>query len=235
LRYGFFQLANDPNGLTAEDRIFKWPYDGSAKDGWFLQSWGMVTEWERRYGIGAHPGVVRLLAYLNHTDMGSYQQAIDNPTRPADIAATRAERSKYGFCVNWEQEIVKNVGVFSRIGWSDGHSEAWSFSDVDYTATAGLSIKGESWHRPEDTFGLAGVANGLSPVHQRFFAAGGTGILAGDGALNYGWEKILETYYDARIWKTVRVALDYQFITDPAFNRDRGPVPVIGIRLHWAF
>jgi high affinity Mn2+ porin len=235
LRYGFFQLASVPNGLTAEDQLLKWPYDGSAEDGPFLESWGMVTELERRYTIGTHPGVIRLLAYLNHTDMGSYQEAIDGPTRPADIEATRAYRYKYGFGLNWEQEIVKNVGAFSRVGWSDGQSEAWVFSDVDYTATAGMSIKGEFWHRPDDTFGLAGVANGLSHVHQEFFEAGGTGILAGDGALSYGWEKILETYYDAKIWKTVHAAVDYQFISDPAFNQDRGPVSVLGARIHWEF
>jgi high affinity Mn2+ porin len=98
-----------------------------------------------------------------------------------------------------------------------------------------LSAKGRFWHRPDDTLGVGGVLNGLSGVHQRFLAAGGTGILAGDGALNYGWEKGLETYYDFQICKNVHGALDYQFITDPAFNRDRGPVSVFGARLHWEF
>ena len=126
-------------------------------------------------------------------------------------------------------------GVFARLGWSDGKSEAWVFSDVDRTATVGLSVKGKSWHRPNDTLGIAGVLNGMSDVHQRFLAAGGTGILAGDGALNYGWEKILETYYDFQICQNIHGALDYQFITDPAFNRDRGPVSVFGARLHCQF
>ena len=197
LRYGFFQMPGAPNGLTGEDLYFKWPYDSSAQDGSFISSWGMVSEFERRYAISGHPGAVRLLAYLNHTDMGNYQQAINDSVRPADIAATGAYRYKYGFGLNWEQEIIKNVGVFSRLGWSDGNSEAGGFSDVDYTATAGISLQGGSWRRSDDTFGLAGVANGISPVHQEFFQAGGTGILAGDGELSYGWEKILETYYDA--------------------------------------
>ena len=96
-----------------------------------------------------------------------------------------------------------------------------------------MSIKGEPWKRPDDTVGLAGVINGLAPVHRDFFAAGGTGILAGDGALTYGLEKILEVYYDFRVWKTLHVALDYQYINDPAYNRDRGPVSVLGARLHW--
>jgi high affinity Mn2+ porin len=167
--------------------------------------------------------------------MGSYQDAVNSPTRPADITASAAFRYKYGFGINIEQEIAKNVGVFSRLGWSDGQNQAWMFSDMDYTATAGISIKGESWHRPDDTFGFAGVLNGISKVHQEFLAAGGTGILAGDGNLNYGWERILETDYDFKIWKTIHATVDYQFITDPAFNRDRGPVSVFAARLHWEF
>ena len=235
LRYGFFQMPRVSNGLTAEDRIFKWPYDGSADDGPFLKAWGMVLEFERRYTIKNHPGTARLLGYLNRADMGSYQEAVDSATRPADIVATRAYRYKYGFGLNVEQEIVKNMGVFSRVGWSDGRNEAWVFSDADYAASLGVSIKGEQWHRPNDTYGLAGVFNGISKVHQEFLAAGGTGILAGDGNLNYGWEKILETYYDFQIWKTVHASVDYQFVSNPAFNRDRGPVSVFAARLHWSF
>jgi len=168
LRYGFFQVPRFSNSLTAEDRIFNWPYDGTAQDGPILKAWGMVTEFERRYTVNAHPGVIRLLAYVNRANMGSYQDAVNSPTRPPDITASAAFRYKYGFGINIEQEIVKDIGVFSRVGWSDGHSQAWVFSDVDYTATAGLSVKGESWHRPDDTFGLAGVLNGISKSHQEF-------------------------------------------------------------------
>ncbi len=221
LRYGFFQMPRTANG--------------TAQDSHYLKAWGMVTEFEKRYAIRERPGAVRVLAYLNSAHMGSYQEAIDSPTRPADIQATRAYRYKYGFGLNVEQEIYKDIGVFSRIGWSDGQNESWAFSDVDRTATLGLSVKGGAWHRPDDTFGLAGIANGLSRVHQKFFEAGGTGILAGDGNLTYGWEKILETYYDIGIWKTLHAAVDYQFVSDPAFNRARGPVSVIGGRLHWEF
>ena len=235
LRYGFFQVPRYSNSLTAEDRIFKWPYDGSAQDGPILDAWGMVTEFERRYSIKEHPGTIRMLAYVNRAHMGNYQDAVNSPTRPADINATAAFRYKYGFGINLEQEIAKDVGVFSRLGWSDGNNQAWVFSDVDYTATAGLSLKGAAWQRPDDTVGLAGVLNGLSKSHQEFLAAGGTGILAGDGNLNYGWEKIVETYYDFKIWKTLHSALDYQFIDNPAFNQDRGPVSVFGARVHWEF
>jgi high affinity Mn2+ porin len=221
LRYGFFQMPKFSNGVGQDQN--------------YLKAWGMVMEFERRYALKNHPGAVRLLTYLNRAHMGSYQAAINDPTRPADIQATRAYRSKYGFGLNIEQEICKNIGVFSRLGWSDGENEAWAFSDVDHSVTLGISVKGGSWQRPDDTIGFAGIINGISKVHQQFLEAGGTGILAGDGKLSYGWEKILETYYDAEVWKTIHVAVDYQFITDPAFNRDRGPVSVIGARLHWEF
>jgi high affinity Mn2+ porin len=224
LRYGFFQMPRASNG--------------TALDGHVLEAWGMVTEWERRYILGTHPGTIRFLAFLNHADMGSYQDAINlaaGTGQPADVDATHEYRYKYGFGLNWEQEIIKNVGVFSRVGWSDGQNQGWVFSDVDRAVSLGLSVKGEAWHRPGDTVGLAGVANGLSQVHQEYFAAGGTGILAGDGALDYRWEKILETYYDCLVWKTLHAALDYQFVENPAFNSARGPVSFFGARVHWEF
>jgi high affinity Mn2+ porin len=182
-----------------------------------------------------HPGAIRLLAFLNSAHMGNYQDAINNANPTADIEASRTYRTKYGFGLNVEQEIIKNVGAFARLGWSDGQNEAWTFADVDRTASLGLSIRGEFWHRPNDTFGLAGVLNGISRVHQQFLEAGGTGILAGDGNLSYGLEKVMEAYYDFEIWKTLHGAFDYQFVTDPAYNRARGPVSVLGARLHWSF
>ena len=209
--------------------------NGTALDSKFLDAWGMVTELERDYTLNSYPGVVRLLAFVNHAHMGSYQVAVNDPQRPADIDATRDYRFKYGFGLNVEQELGCNLGAFTRLSWSDGRSEAWAFSDVDRTATVGLSLKGAAWGRPNDTVGLAGAFNAISQEHQDFFAAGGLGILAGDGQLNYGLEKILETYYNCQLWKTIHLTLDYQFITDPAFNRDRGPVSVLAARLHWEY
>jgi len=238
VRYGFFQMPRVQNSLTGDDRFLKWPEEDSAQDAPFLAGWGMVTEFERRYTLGGHPGTVRLLAFLNRANMADYRAAAaileaDGPN--ADYTAARSFHFKYGFGLNWEQEIVKNVGVFSRLGWNDGQEEGWVFSDVGYAASVGVSIKGEAWQRPNDTLGLAGVASGASVAEREFLAAGGDGILGGDGALDYGWEKILETYYDFNVWKTVHMALDYQFITNPAFNRDRGPISVFGARVHWSF
>lgn len=236
LRYGFLQMPGVQNTWTAEDALLKWPGESSGGDGDFWKSWGMPLEFERRYDLGGHPGSVRVLAFLNEADMATYAAAIailraEGPG--ADFQAARTHNFKYGCGINWDQEIAKGVGVFSRLGWNDGHTESWAYSDVSRSLTLGLSVNGGAWRRPEDTFGLAGVASGITHDAQVFFQDGGTGILGGDGALDYSWEKGVEAYYDFKVWEAVHAALDYQFIADPNYNRDRGPVSTVAVRLHW--
>jgi high affinity Mn2+ porin len=233
LRYGFFQLPNQRNGFTAEAQFLMWPGDSSAGDDRFFHDWGMVAEGERRYSIAAHPGVVRPLAFVNQGEFGSYKAALSVPG--ADISQTHANRHTYGFGLNAEQEITKNIGVFSRVGWNDGHNEAWMFTDINHSGSLGISVKGDTWRRADDTVGIAGVISGISKVNQEFLAAGGTGILDGDGSLNYAAEGVLEAYYDCQVSKHIRAALDYQFVANPAFNSARGPVSVLGTRMHWDF
>lgn len=149
----------------------------------------MVAETELRHTIRNDPGAIRLLAFLNQAHMGSYAATLADPSLGMDISKTRDYRQKFGFGLNAEQEVVRGVGGFTWLGWSDGRNEAWAFSDVDRTATLGVSVKGETWGRAEDTFGRAGVLNGLSGVDRDFLGAGGLGILAGDGRLSYGGSK----------------------------------------------
>jgi high affinity Mn2+ porin len=220
LRYGLFQVPKNQNGTATDLNV--------------LEGWHMVTEYERRFSISEHPGVVRLLAFLAHTHADSFQDALDDPIRPA-VTTHDGYTYKYGFGLNVEQEIIKDVGAFARLGWNDGKTEEWQFTDADRHASLGLSIKGSFWNRPNDTFGLAGVVNGISPIHRAFLAAGGLGIDTGDGNLNYGAEKILETYYDVQVTKNLHIAFDYQFVSDPAYNQDRGPVHVLAGRIHLDF
>ncbi len=243
LRYGFFQIQGVPNGFTADDRIFKWPSEGSG--GSFWEFWGMATELERRYKVNGHPGAVRGMVWLDEANYASFAVAtlllLANPPPPntppgAEItipAAAFAIRNHYGLGLNWEQEVTKEVGVFSRAGWNDGHEAAWSYTDANWSASLGMSVKGRQWCRPDDTFGLFGVVSGASAEQIQFLKAGGTGILNGDGNLTYGCEKAVETYYDFPIGKGCRFAFDYQFVADPAFNAARGPVSVFAVRLHW--
>ena len=225
-------FSNLRNSWTAEDALFTRPgyINSGAGDGVFWRDWGMVAEFERRYSLLARPGTIRFLGYLNAERMGSYDVALSTPG--TDITRNRAYRQNFGFGLNWEEEITENTGVFSRLGWNQGRNEAWNFTDVNYMASVGISVKCGAWGRADDTVGLAGVTSGITRANQKFLEAGGTGILDGDGALDYGWEKVVETYYDCRIWNNLHLAADYQFVSNPAFNRDRGPVSVLGARLH---
>jgi high affinity Mn2+ porin len=233
MRYGFFQLVNQRNGFTAEDRFLVWPGESSGGDGRFFHDWGMVAEGERRYSIGGHSGIIRPLAYLNQGEFGSYKAALSVPG--ANISLTAKNRHSFGFGLNAEQEITKNVGVFSRVGWNDRHNEAWLYTDTDHMGSLGVSVKGDAWRRSGDTAGLAAVMSGITKVNQQYLEAGGLGILDGDGNLNYGKERVLEAYYDHAFPRQIHWTLDYQFVANPAFNRDRGPVSVLGTRIHWEF
>ena len=84
--------------------------------------------------------------------------------------------------------------------------------------------------------GIAGTVNRISGVHQEFLSAGGLGILIGDDQLpNPGLERIIEAYYSYALTPSTRLTFDYQFIANPAYNKDRGPVSVFGGRVHTQF
>ena len=219
-RGGLFDLSTAPN-QTALDPTF----------GQF--QW--VGEVERRYTIWDQPGKLAITGFLTRGRMGSFQDAIQFAALtggPADISAVRQYQSRGGVSMNLEQQLMPNVGFFARAGIADGNKEPYEFTDVDRTVAAGLSVSGKQWGRDDDTFGFAGVVNGITKVHQAFLNAGGLGILVGDGMLPHpGNEGILETYYSFPVLAS-RVTLDYQLIVNPAYNRDRGPVSVLGVRLH---
>jgi high affinity Mn2+ porin len=219
-RYGFFQMPRVQNGMATDQQ--------------YLQAWGMVTELERRFAINNHPGAVRLLAFLNRAHSGTYADAVDSPTRPAVVADPNFCLN-YGFCLNAEYELTKGLGAFTRLGWNAGQTPGWAYSDLDKAASFGLSLKGDFWRRPDDTIGLAGIIGGMSHEAQKYFAAGGMGILAGDGSLNYGLEEGLESYYNLRVWRNIHATADYQYFVNPACNTARGPVSVVSLRLHWEY
>src|SRR5262245_40937969 len=221
LRYGVFGEPAVANGEDIDPR--------------FLQANGHAFEFERRYTWDEHPAKLRFLAYLNNAHMGNYRQALLlMPVNP-DITLTRAYRIKYGFGLNWEQELREDFGVFARLGWNDGHTESWAFTEIDATAALGLSLKGMCWGRKKDEVGAALVINGLSNGHRDYLAAGGLGFIIGDGRLSYGEEMILETYYNWQVRKGIEISLDFQAVENPAYNRDRGPVAILGLRVHMEY
>jgi high affinity Mn2+ porin len=202
---------------------------------------GTVLEFESRYAIFGQPGKLRLGAFGNQGNTGNYRQALaieaSDPTQDINTVTTSIQHTnpKYGFYANLEQQIVKDVGLFARASWNDGQNQILSFTDIDRSLSGGLSIKGSYWGRPSDTIGVGGAINGLSAAHRDFLAAGGLGLLIGDGRLNYRPEQIFETYYAYSLNRNVTLTADYQLITNPAYNADRGPVSIFSGRLHGEF
>ena len=183
---------------------------------------------------------VRVLAFINHANMGDYRRSINlflaGVTPTPDITATREPGTiKYGFGLNLLQEITPDARLFARFGWNEGRHESFAYTEVDQTIQLGGDLRGTRWHRKRDKAGLALVSNGISSVHQQYLALGGVGFLLGDGALTYGRETIFEGYYTAHLWRGVFGSFDLQHINNPGYNRDRGPVLVPALRLHADF
>ena len=109
------------------------------------------------------------------------------------------------------------------------------FTDINRSLAAGLALQGDRWGRHDDTVGVAAAVNGLSGAARAYFAAGGLGVLVGDGQLNYGAERIVEVYYSWQVQKHLAVTLDAQHVINPAYNRDRGPVSLMALRMHAEF
>ncbi|GAC1706809.1 MAG: hypothetical protein NVS9B7_17320 [Flavisolibacter sp.] len=195
-----------------------------------------TIEFDHFYKMNSKVGALRFIVYNTYAHMGSYKAAIaKNPSQP-DITATRTyNRTKTGFVVNGEQELSKELGAFGRISYNDGKNETWAFTEIDQSFNWGLSLKGNRWKRASDVFGLAFLLNGISKDHRNYLELGGYGFIIGDGQLNYGHEGIAELYYSAKIFETLWVTPGYQFVLNPAYNRDRGPIHIFSIRAHVEF
>jgi high affinity Mn2+ porin len=150
--------------------------------------------------------------------------------------SVRKYRTKYGIGLNLEQQLTPDLGFFAKAGWTQGGVEEDDFTDIDETIAIGLSLTGTRWGRPNDTVGLAGVANQISHAAKLYFAAGGLGGIIGDGQLPAaGPEQIIEAYYSFAAFSFAKLTGDYQFVNNPAYNRQRGPVSVFALRLHAEF
>src|SRR5579872_1015910 len=198
-------------------------------------------EYELRHGIVPRKdGAIRLLAYTNYANMGIYRDAItqfqEGLTPVPEITnhpwhITR----KYGFGINLEQNLSQHLTAFARFGWDNGKTESFAYTEVDQTFAEGLGARGAWWHRKQDRAGIAFVSNAICKYHQTYLADGGYGFLLGDGALNYGREKIVESYYTVHLWRGLYFAPGLQHINNPGYNRDRGPVLVPSFRAHVEF
>ena len=223
VRGGLFDLPIVPNStdLDASFGQFQW-----------------IGEVERRWELWSHPGKIAFTGFLSRARLGSYQDAVQFAQLvggPANTVPVRQFRSRGGVSMNAEQEITPDLGVFVRAGFANGDVEPDVYTDIDRTVAAGLQLKGTQWGRPDDTFGLAGIVDGISAAHEAYLNAGGIGIEVGDGMLPHpGLEQIIETYYRFPVYDW-QATLDYQFVANPSYNRDRGPVSLIAARLYSQF
>ena len=223
MRAGLFDLSIVPNSTRLDPNFSQFQ---------------TVVEIEERHELGGQPGKLKVNGFLSRGRMGRFEDAVllaQQTGEPANIAAVRSYTSRAGLSLNLEQQLQPDIGLFARAGWANGNIESYDFTDIDRTVSGGLSLGGRRWGRPDDTVGIAGVVNQASGARQAFLNAGGLGILVGDGILpNPGNEKIFEIYYSLPLF-TWRATLDYQFVANPAYNSDRGPVSVLGLRLHTQF
>lgn len=198
-------------------------------------------EFQHKLKINKRPGNIRFLVSANFNRAPSYTDGVKavaaKDTFLLNVIEGNAENNKYGgrkygLGLDMEQELTNTVGLFARIGWNDGQYASWAFTEIDRTASLGLSVKGNKWKRPDDVCGIATVVNGISADHRAFLKAGGYGFIIGDGNLDYGLENIIEAYYNAKVLSFLWLSVDYQFVNNPGYNKDRGPVHVFGIRGH---
>ena len=217
-RYASAAMPRVANGLRLDRRLFR--------------NRGDVFEGEYRYALSKHAGAIRVLHYRNHANAGNYGDAIRQRVTPVVTDTRRNGTLKYGFGVNLDQELSKDIGVFARLGWNDGKTESFAFTAIDRLATGGVSIMGRRWRRAFDTVATELTVSGLSSVHKDYLARGGYDFLIGDGRLRYGGEYISESYYSARLFPGFFASFDLQHVSNPAYNRDRGPVWIPSIRLH---
>lgn len=228
VRLGTFAM---PTSAGGPDLAYNWSHDHSEQ-----------VEVEIHPGLirGKLPAVFRFLAFRNVGDMGRYRDALtmSSSETPPDITRTRQPgRVKYGFGLNFEQALADGgaTGLFGRLGWNDGATESFNFTECDRFLSLGLQAAGTHWRRKDDRIGLAFAQSDLSAAHKDYLAAGGVGFALGDGKLNYGSERTVETYYSYQISKPLALTLDYQYIANPGYNRDRGPVSVLSLRMHATF
>lgn len=223
-RAGAFLLSNVPNSEAIDTRFGQYQLIGELEEG---------------HSFFGHTGKLKLTGFVTHGRQGRFAHAVALAAAdgaPADVSRVRHVADRAGVGLGLEQELCPGIGLFARAGVADGRYESYEFTDADRTVSAGLSVGGKPWGRPGDQIELAGVLNGASRARKAYLTAGGLGILIGDGALHHaGDEHILESYYDLGLGKGAHLTLDYQWIENPGYNRDRGPISLFALRVHGQF
>lgn len=241
VRFAHLAAPKDPNQLPVDFRIFKY--------------YGQQVEVEHRHVLFNQPGAVRLLAYRNRENMGRWDDALaafradstknattcqsfnydsGNASAP-DLCWVRKANIKMGIGINVEQQVTDDMGLFFRGMYADGKTEVYSYTSTDSSISLGGLMKGTRWGRAKDSLGLGYAQNWISNQHAAYLDAGGVDGFIGDGKITRKAEKVVDIFYSLNLIGALWLTADYQHITNPAFNGDRGPVNVYGVRTHFEF
>lgn len=263
LTYGAWDYAADSRGYTwggvAEYRAANWAVrygravqpvesNGNVLDRNLRQQYGDQLELERTlpWALPAGPLRARALLYRNRINAGGYADALAlaaSTGSTPDVSLVRRYQVKTGWGLTLEAPLGDDAGLYLRASGNSGNLEEYAFAEIDKQLAVGGQFTGARWGRGSDRWGVAYAVNALSGSHRDYLAAGGVGFFLGDGALNYGTERVLETYYNwalpdcsLRVGKLQSaLSLGFQYITNPGYNRDRGPVQTYTVRLHTEF
>jgi carbohydrate-selective porin OprB len=149
-----------------------------------------------------------------------------------DLCWVRKPNVKVGAGINLEQHVTGEIGVFFRGMYSDGQSEVDAFNSADRSLSFGSVAKGSAWHRPFDVTGVGFAMSWISQVHAQYLAMGGIDNFIGDGHLHQAGEGVVDVFYSLNLFKAIWLSADYQYLWNPGFNADRGPVNIFGARIH---
>jgi high affinity Mn2+ porin len=227
LRAGTALMPTYANGPTLN---FNWAKSNSE-----------TFEVQKDYSFHEQPGSARFLFYYNTSKAPAYQTVINDYKNGTDtslnvLTGTEYGGKKYGLGVSVQQSFSNRLNSFFRLGWNDGKTATWAFAEIDNSASLGFRYYGIGKGRLTDNIGLAFVSNGISSGHKDFLSVGGYGFMIGDGKLpNYARENIVELFYQVKLFELLYATLDYQFVANPAYNRDRGPVSLLAARVHISF
>lgn len=224
VRLARLAMPKDPNGMSLDYQLTK--------------QYGDQVEVEREHNLFGQEGAFRALLFQNRGILATFNDAVNQAQQtgvyPPNILTSRnGYQNKWGYVLNAEQAVLDDIGLFARWSWNNGQSETEAFTDISRSLSAGTSVKGSFWGRPDDTYGLAFSFNGISSSQINYLNQGGSSMFIGDGKIAYQGERIMETYYSVRLFKGAYLSADYQYIRNPAYNSDRGPVSFFAMRAHF--
>ncbi len=212
-----------------------------------FRQYNIISEIEERHQLWGQEGKFKLNVNLIGANLGTFTDAIAQLNSPCSIATNfgaaapalscvRRYTTKIDAHINIEQNITPDIGVFSRVGWAPGYVEDLAVTDSNLFISGGAAFSGNLWGRPSDTIGIGYIYNQISQKEQQYLALGGVGSFVGDGQLsNPQAENVFEAYYSWQLTPSTAVTVDYQYLANPGFNGDRGPINLFATRIHSQF